>query len=293
MMATRESYVGGRSTSHLRPELGPDPDIWAPCRNCGGPGLPCACECIVIRSKIDASRIKSLDDVIAADNYIEFLKRRMIEEKEAGKDGTHLMEEWEKYTRVKEVRVQKEMEKETARKKERAEAQKKVQEEAAFLKDYKDRMREGRERALRAMSAGERIDEEKRIAEIQILKERERERKAKEMNRLREEGIRGRERDAKERAEEKRVAELEMKKRTDKRTAEKRTKKKQEAARMEKIIEDAKRSVDECCVCLDARIGTFIEPCRHAVACAGCVETLTTCPICRTSIENVVNIFLG
>ncbi len=54
-----------------------------------------------------------------------------------------------------------------------------------------------------------------------------------------------------------------------------------------------------CVVCLDNLRSTAILPCGHVVLCDACARegtadgSITTCPICRGAIEQVVHVFLS
>jgi hypothetical protein len=46
-----------------------------------------------------------------------------------------------------------------------------------------------------------------------------------------------------------------------------------------------------CKVCYDQNINTFLSPCRHSCCCLDCGQELDVCPICRTDIELVEQIY--
>ena len=50
-----------------------------------------------------------------------------------------------------------------------------------------------------------------------------------------------------------------------------------------------------CCICLFDSINTVLIPCGHACLCKGCVQQYDKtlgCPICRTKIENIYDLFV-
>ncbi|XP_060066200.1 E3 ubiquitin-protein ligase MYLIP-like [Ylistrum balloti] len=47
-----------------------------------------------------------------------------------------------------------------------------------------------------------------------------------------------------------------------------------------------------CKVCMDNGISTVLCPCGHMVCCNDCAAQLAECPLCRTSIQTVQNVFL-
>lgn len=49
--------------------------------------------------------------------------------------------------------------------------------------------------------------------------------------------------------------------------------------------------VDNCCVCLEAKIEIILIPCYHAALCLNCSSQITTCPICRQSIRDKKKFF--
>lgn len=51
--------------------------------------------------------------------------------------------------------------------------------------------------------------------------------------------------------------------------------------------------VPECVVCQENRIAATIYPCRHAVACRGCVKGVAACPVCRGKVRTVHEVFIG
>lgn len=50
-------------------------------------------------------------------------------------------------------------------------------------------------------------------------------------------------------------------------------------------------SSDSCVVCLDARQCVVFLPCKHLACCSACAPSMTTCPICRATITERMNIF--
>lgn len=46
-----------------------------------------------------------------------------------------------------------------------------------------------------------------------------------------------------------------------------------------------------CSICITHPVHTAFIPCGHAVSCASCVFSLTTCPLCRTPFHSVLRIF--
>jgi len=53
----------------------------------------------------------------------------------------------------------------------------------------------------------------------------------------------------------------------------------------------AQEKVSQCVVCLDAPASHALLPCGHRCVCAGCAETMSTCPICRGGVQGSVRIF--
>lgn len=48
---------------------------------------------------------------------------------------------------------------------------------------------------------------------------------------------------------------------------------------------------DLCKVCLDQAQTCVLLPCRHQCVCPTCATQLTTCPICRSTIDRTINVF--
>ncbi|KAJ1475533.1 tyrosine kinase-domain-containing protein, partial [Baffinella frigidus] len=67
--------------------------------------------------------------------------------------------------------------------------------------------------------------------------------------------------------------------------------------RLKTLLQDAlseaqaQEKVSECVVCLDGMAVIALLPCGHRCACALCVGTLLTCPICRKSVVGSVRVF--
>lgn len=50
--------------------------------------------------------------------------------------------------------------------------------------------------------------------------------------------------------------------------------------------------VQNCIICMDAEKNTKFDPCNHVACCSKCVEQLKECPICRTKINKIEDIFI-
>lgn len=48
-----------------------------------------------------------------------------------------------------------------------------------------------------------------------------------------------------------------------------------------------------CKICLDEDAGVLFEPCGHICCCASCGVPLQQCPICRTSITNIIKAYIS
>ena len=51
------------------------------------------------------------------------------------------------------------------------------------------------------------------------------------------------------------------------------------------------RDGELCKICMDKDMSTVYIPCNHMVTCNECAETVSSCPICRTEIKNVVYVY--
>ena len=51
-------------------------------------------------------------------------------------------------------------------------------------------------------------------------------------------------------------------------------------------------SKEYCCICFENCIQVQLKPCNHSITCFQCAnhKTITSCPICRTPIEQIKNI---
>lgn len=60
--------------------------------------------------------------------------------------------------------------------------------------------------------------------------------------------------------------------------------------------ENPAKTVDEtrlCKICWINEYNTVFIPCAHVVACAKCASTQLKCPICRTSVQRIMQIFFS
>lgn len=48
-----------------------------------------------------------------------------------------------------------------------------------------------------------------------------------------------------------------------------------------------------CKICLDEDAGVLFEPCGHICCCTSCGVPLQQCPICRTSITNIIKAYIS
>ena len=48
---------------------------------------------------------------------------------------------------------------------------------------------------------------------------------------------------------------------------------------------------NRCTICWDAERDCLLIPCRHNVSCTRCIKSLKNCPICRTSIHDIIKIY--
>ena len=56
--------------------------------------------------------------------------------------------------------------------------------------------------------------------------------------------------------------------------------------------EDEETSLDHCCICLYRTKEYACVPCGHMCICITCKERVQSCPICRSSVQKIVKIFL-
>ena len=63
----------------------------------------------------------------------------------------------------------------------------------------------------------------------------------------------------------------------------------------EKLLEENKRLKDEklCKICVDNELGVVFLPCGHFVTCTSCAASLQKCPVCRSTISNLVKTYLS
>lgn len=54
-------------------------------------------------------------------------------------------------------------------------------------------------------------------------------------------------------------------------------------------VEDSKQAA--CVICLDNLANLVCIPCKHLALCIYCEQDVTTCPICRTTVEDKMQIF--
>jgi len=63
-----------------------------------------------------------------------------------------------------------------------------------------------------------------------------------------------------------------------------------------KKLEDKKKELKRCVICLDSVKSAICLPCKHMAACDACMHTVETtskkCPVCRAAIETVVYPFV-
>ena len=57
-------------------------------------------------------------------------------------------------------------------------------------------------------------------------------------------------------------------------------------------VESLEASKTECVVCLSAESVMALMPCGHRCACERCGQSLKTCPMCRTRVQEVKRIFV-
>ena len=48
----------------------------------------------------------------------------------------------------------------------------------------------------------------------------------------------------------------------------------------------------DCSVCMERRYDTLILPCRHSCVCFSCSKQLDQCPLCRSAIDSVIQMFM-
>lgn len=65
-------------------------------------------------------------------------------------------------------------------------------------------------------------------------------------------------------------------------------------AREEARSASAKTETDKmtCIVCLSAERNMLLLPCKHLVLCSGCAAKVSTCPMCRTVVQDTVACWL-
>lgn len=47
-----------------------------------------------------------------------------------------------------------------------------------------------------------------------------------------------------------------------------------------------------CVVCMEPKVDTLLEPCKHLCCCALCANCVPKCPVCRSKIENRTKIYI-
>jgi len=63
--------------------------------------------------------------------------------------------------------------------------------------------------------------------------------------------------------------------------------------RLKELQAGQKRKRDaDCTVCLDNPVEIAFDPCGHVVSCQACAAAMPTCPVCRTTIDACLRIFL-
>ena len=84
-----------------------------------------------------------------------------------------------------------------------------------------------------------------------------------------------------------------------------------ECERLEKILKNSLMKIEErksgliadalnktsdeqkmCVVCIDQDKSVLLLPCRHVCVCKLCSRQLDTCPVCRTHIDDKINVFM-
>ena len=67
------------------------------------------------------------------------------------------------------------------------------------------------------------------------------------------------------------------------------------ASRMQKLEKSSRkrRRVRHCVVCLERAREVAFDPCGHFVCCSECGERMSTCPLCRGTIERNLRIYVG
>ena len=48
-----------------------------------------------------------------------------------------------------------------------------------------------------------------------------------------------------------------------------------------------------CKICVDNKLGVVFLPCGHFVTCTSCAASLQKCPVCRSTISNLVKTYLS
>jgi len=51
-------------------------------------------------------------------------------------------------------------------------------------------------------------------------------------------------------------------------------------------------AANSCCVCINAPVDTVLLPCRHQQLCNTCAAELSTCPLCRAPIQDLLKVYL-
>jgi hypothetical protein len=71
----------------------------------------------------------------------------------------------------------------------------------------------------------------------------------------------------------------------------------QSSSLLRREIYDLTRQLEEekekqqCIICFNDECNCVLLPCRHQTLCSSCAEQVTDCPICRTAIEQRINVF--
>ena len=70
-----------------------------------------------------------------------------------------------------------------------------------------------------------------------------------------------------------------------------------------KIFEDQNLKLDHknqdlqdsrlCKICMDQEVSQVLDPCNHIVCCNNCINSIQTCPICRTNVESSKMIYFS
>ena len=49
----------------------------------------------------------------------------------------------------------------------------------------------------------------------------------------------------------------------------------------------------ECVICLEEARAVVFLPCKHIACCEKCAKAIKNCPVCRTAVESILQVFIS